>query len=58
MIGGLPLPVRQAIVGLFHMVYRLVKRYGRFSQLAADAETATLVGGQVAPAYRSPSSGT
>ena len=27
-IGGLPLPVRQAIFGLFHMVYRLVKRYG------------------------------
>ena len=26
-IGGLPLPVRQAIFGLFHLVYRLVKRY-------------------------------
>ena len=52
-IGGLPLPVHQAIFGLFHLVYRLVKRYGCFSQLAADAETATLVGGQVAPAYRS-----
>ena len=53
-IGGLPLPVRQAIFGLFHMVYRLVKWYGSFTQLAADAETATLVGGQVAPAFRSP----
>ena len=52
-IGGLPLVVREAIFGLFHLVYRLVKRYGCFSQLAADAETATLVGGQVAPAYRS-----
>ena len=30
-----------------------MKRYVCFSQLAADAETATLVGGQVAPAYRS-----
>ena len=52
-IGALPPPVRQAIFGLFHLVYRLVKRYGCFSKLAADAETATLVGGQVAPAYRS-----
>ena len=51
--GGWPLPVRQAIFGLFHMVYRLVKRYGCFTQLAADGETATLVCGQVAPAYRS-----
>ena len=30
-------------VGLFHLVYRLVKRYGFFSQPAADVETATLV---------------
>ena len=45
--------MRQAIFGLFHMVYQLVKRYGCFGQLAADAETAALVGGQVAPAYRS-----
>ena len=53
MIGSLPLPVRQAIFGLVHLVYRLVKPYGCFSQLAADTETATLVVGQVAPAYRS-----
>ena len=53
LIGGLPLPVRWAIFGLFHMVSRLVKRYGCFTQLAADAETATLVGGHLAPAYRS-----
>ena len=53
-IGGLPLPVRYAIFGLFHMVCRLVKRYGSFTQLAADAETATLVGGHMEPAYRSP----
>ena len=52
-IGGLPVPVRQAICGLFHLVYQPVKRYGCFSQLGADAETATFVGGQVAPAYRS-----
>ena len=51
-IRGLPLPVRQSIFGLFHMVYRLVKRYGCFTQLAADAATGTLVDGQVAPAYR------
>ena len=53
-IGGLPLPVRQAIFGLFHLVYLLVKRYGSFTKLAADAETATPVGGPVSPAYRSP----
>ena len=55
-IGCLPLPVRQAIFGLFHVVCRLVKRYGSFTQLEADAETATLLRGQVAPAYRSPAS--
>ena len=47
-------PVRQAIFGVFHMVYRLVKRYGSFTQLAGDAETAALVGAQVAPTHRSP----
>ena len=51
--GGLPQPVRQTIFGLFHMVYRRVKRYGCFSQLTADADTTTLMGAQVAPAYRS-----
>ena len=55
-IGGLPLPVRKAIFGLFNMAYRLVKRYGSFKQLEADAETASLLRGEVAPAYRSPAS--
>ena len=27
-IGGLPLPVRQAIFGLFHLIYRLVEGEG------------------------------
>ena len=30
-IGGLPLPVRQAVFGVFHMVYWLIKRYGSFT---------------------------
>ena len=53
-IVGLSLPVRAAIFGFFHLVHRLVKRYGSFTDLAADAATATMVGGAVAPAYRSP----
>ena len=53
-IGGLPLPVRQDIFGLFHIVFGVVKRYGSCTELAADVETATLMGGQLAPAYRSP----
>ena len=51
-IGALPLPVRAAIFDVFHLVYRPVKRYGSFTDLAADA--ATMVGGAVAPPYRSP----
>ena len=53
-IGGLPLPVRAAIFGLFHLIYRLVKHYGSFTELAADAATATMVGGALVQAYRSP----
>ena len=53
-IGGLPLLVRAAIFGLFHLVYQLVKRYGSFTDLAVDAATATMAGGAVAPAYCSP----
>ena len=53
-IGGLPLLMRAPIFGLFDLVYRLVKRYGSFTDLAADAATATMVRGAVAIAYRSP----
>ena len=43
-----------AIFGMFHLVYGLVKRYGSFTDLAADAATATMVVGAVVQAYRSP----
>ena len=53
-IGGPPLPVRAAILHLFHLVYRLVKLYGVFTDLAADAPTTTMVGGAMAPTDHSP----
>ena len=51
-IGGLPEQVRMAIFGWFMLVYRIVKRMAPFENLPGDAEVATMVGGTVAPAYR------
>ena len=50
-IGGLPEQVRNTIFGLFMLVYRIVKRMA-FENLPKDGEVATMVGGTVAPAYR------
>ena len=36
-IGSLAEPVRKAIFGLFHLVYRIAKRCGPFTDLAQDA---------------------
>ena len=51
-IGRLLEQVRNAIFGLFMLVYHIVKRMAPFENLAGDAEVATMVGGTVAPAYR------
>ena len=50
-ISRLPEPVRNAIFGLFMLVYRIVKRMAPFQNLSGDTEVATMVGGIVAPAY-------
>ena len=51
-IGGLPEQVRNAIFGLFMLVYFIVKRMAPFENLPGDVEVTTMVGGTVAPAYR------
>ena len=38
--------------GLLSLMYRIVKRMARFENLPGDAEVATMVGGTLAPAYR------
>ena len=45
-----------AIFGLFQLAYRIAKRCGLFTDLGPDANTAMLVGGTLAPVYRSPRS--
>ena len=52
-MGGLPLEVRRAILGLFLLVYCILKRSGAFTDLSGDAQAAAISGGAVAPAYRS-----
>ena len=44
--------MRNAIFGLFMLVYRIVKRMAPFENLPRDAKVATTVGGTVAPPYR------
>ena len=51
-IGGLPEQVHNAILGLFMLVYRIVKRMAPFENFPGDAEVATMVGSIVASAYR------
>ena len=43
--------MRNAIFGLFMLVYCILKRMAPFENLPGDAEVATMVGGTMAPAY-------
>mmetsp|Transcript_56597 Transcript_56597/g.93083 ORF Transcript_56597/g.93083 Transcript_56597/m.93083 type:complete len:290 (+) Transcript_56597:242-1111(+) len=52
-IGGLPEPVRNAIAGLFQLVYRMAKRGSPPAHIPGDAEAVQLAGGTVTPSYQS-----
>ena len=55
-IGTLPAPIRQAINGLFQLVYRMVKRGSPPAHIRGDAEALMLGGGTVPVSYHCRSS--
>ena len=55
-IGTLPAPIRQAINGLFQLVYRMAKRGSPLAYIPGDVEALMLGGGTVTPSYHSCSS--